>query len=252
MLQPANPPDEWPAAPPGDGLSAAGADKRPASTDRRRLLPANWPRLCHDLRTPLNAILGNAELLLDGSAGPLSREARACVGDIQAAGDRILRQVQALLDLGRARAAPGSIAGVPLDLLALLRAHATALEDPVPMQVTPGDARLVVQGDAAWLSTLVAALLELQGGAAPSGGPLRVALERAPAGGASIILCLSWVDFRPDQLAALPIALIDAILDLHEGMVALSADGLRLYWPASRLVQLEPCALLLAPPRKSV
>jgi signal transduction histidine kinase len=252
MLQSLNTPEEWPACPPGDGLTEAGADERPARTDRKPLLAAHWPRLCHDLRTPLNAILGNAELLLDGSAGPLSSEARACVGDIQAAGDRILRQVQALLDLCRARTAPASSAGVPLELLALLRAQATALEVPVAMQVTPADARLVVQGDAAWLSTLVAALLELRGGAAPRGGPLRVTLERPAAGGAGAVLCLSWVDFRPDQLAALPIALIDAILDLHEGMVALPADGLRLYWPASRLVQLEPCALLLAPPRKSV
>jgi signal transduction histidine kinase len=226
------------------------SDQRPATADRTPLLAASWPRLCHDLRTPLNAILGNAELLLDGSVGPLSREARACVGDVQAAGEGILRQVQALLDLCRALTAPASIAGAPLDLLALLRAQATALEVAVPLQLAPADARLVVRGDAAWLGTLAAALLELRRSAAPSGGALRVTLGRAPASGA--ILCLSWVDFQPDQLAALPIALIDAILDLHEGMVALSADALRLYWPASRLVQLEPCALLPAHSRKSV
>ena len=245
-----------PARPPGDGLTDAGAGGRSATAGREPLLRASWPRLCHDLRTPLNAVLGGAELLLDGSAGPLSNQARACVVDIQAAGDRLLRQVQTLLELCRARTMPVPIAGGPLDLLALLRAHATAFEGAVALraialQVAPADAHLVVRGDAGWLSTLAVALLELGCGASQRGGPLRLTVERASAGGADAVLCLSWVDFRADQLPALPVALIEAILDLHEGVVALSADGLRLYWPAARLIELEPCALLVAHPRKS-
>jgi signal transduction histidine kinase len=92
-------PESSPLASPGHGPIESGAGARTATADRGALRAAHWPRLCHDLRTPLNAILGNAELLLDGSVGPLSREARACVGDVQAAGEGILRQVQALLDL---------------------------------------------------------------------------------------------------------------------------------------------------------
>jgi His Kinase A (phospho-acceptor) domain len=59
--------------------------------------PVDWRQLSHELRTPLNAILGNIELLLDGSAGPLSAQARACLGEIQLAGRDLLRQVQILL-----------------------------------------------------------------------------------------------------------------------------------------------------------
>jgi hypothetical protein len=132
-------------------------------------------------------------------------------------------------------------------VIELLRdAHATTLADDVPMQVAPAGARLVVRGDAAWLGAVAAALIELYRGDRPAGGPLLVAVARPAHHASGADLLLSWVDFRPDQVAALPIALIEAILDLHDGKVALTGDGLRLYWPGSRLVQLEPAALLLA------
>jgi His Kinase A (phospho-acceptor) domain len=210
------------------------------------LLAVSWPRLGHDLRTPLNAILGNTELLLDGSAGPLSSQARACLGDIQAAGQRMMGQVQVLLELCRLRTKPAIGPAVTLDLIELLRgAHATH-GDAAAMRVAPSGARLVVRGDAAWLAAAAAALIELYQGDRPARGPLQIAVEAPAHHAADAALLLSWVDFRPDQVAALPIALIDAILDLHDGKVALTADGLRLYWPAWRLVQLEPAAPLPA------
>ena len=139
---------------------------------------ARWPRLCHDLRTPLNAILGNTELLLDGSAGPLSSQARACIGDIQTAGSRMMRQVQALLELCRIRAVPASAAAVDLDLLVRLRAaHAAAPRSIPGMQMTPAGARLVVRGDPVWLDTLAATLIELHPGEDQNGAPSLVSLE---------------------------------------------------------------------------
>jgi His Kinase A (phospho-acceptor) domain len=211
-------------------------------------MPAvNWPRLGHDLRTPLNAILGNAELLLDGSAGPLSSQARACLGDIQAAGSRMMGEVQVLLELCRLRVKPTIASAVTHDLIELLRgAYAARFGDDPLVQVAPTGARLAVRGDAAWLEAVAAALIELYHGDRPAGGPLLITVERPAqlAWGGAVLL--SWVDFRFDQVAALPIALIEAILDLHEGKVALTGGGLRLYWPAWRVVQLQPAALLLA------
>ena len=210
-----------------------------------RMLAVSWPRLSHDLRTPLNAILGNTELLLDGSAGPLSSQARACLGDIQAAGCRMTGQVQGLLELCRLRTDPTIGSAVTLDLIELLRgAHAATLQKDAAMRVAPTDARLVVRGDAALLGAVAAALIQLYHDDGLAGGPLLVALERPAHHASGAALLLSWADFRPDQVAALPIALIDAILDLHEGRVALTGDGLRLYWPAWGLVQLEPPAPL--------
>ncbi|HSA82822.1 MAG TPA: histidine kinase dimerization/phospho-acceptor domain-containing protein [Geminicoccaceae bacterium] len=239
---------------PGDRPIGALADEPDGENDGRiaglrggGVPSVSWPRLGHDLRTPLNAILGNTELLLDGSAGPLSSQARACLGDIQAAGRRMMNQVQVLLELCRLRARPTPGSAVTLDLIELLRgAHAATLADDAPMRVAPTGARLVVRGDAAWLEAAATALIELYHGVGPAGSPLRATIEPPAHDASGAGLLLSWGDFRPDEMAALPLALIDAILDLHEGEAALTADGLRLYWPVWRVVQLEPAALLLA------
>jgi hypothetical protein len=225
------------AAPNGDATSHDGAgpagslDARPGRVSQA----ASWPRLCHDLRTPLNAILGSAELLLDGSAGPLSSEARACLGDIQTAAGRMMRQVRALLELCRARSGPGLTSGACVDLLALLLAAAPVADSPVPLRIAPAGARLVVRGDRSWLQLLASVLAELYLGDDPPGGPLHVRVERGtPERGA--LLRLWWVDLHPHRLPALPLALTDAILDLHNGEVSLSQSGLLLYWPACRMV----------------
>ncbi|MGH6918224.1 MAG: histidine kinase dimerization/phospho-acceptor domain-containing protein, partial [Geminicoccaceae bacterium] len=95
----------------------------PTVRDRAAATPwsSDWLQLSHELRTPLNAILGNIELLLDGSAGPLAAPVRACVGDIQVASRQLLRQLQPLLLLVQARTAGPPVTGLPIDLLALVR-----------------------------------------------------------------------------------------------------------------------------------
>ncbi|MDH3663374.1 MAG: hypothetical protein OEU92_25725 [Alphaproteobacteria bacterium] len=54
---------------------------------------AAWLNLSHELRTPANAILGHVELLLSGSAGPLSSEMRSSLGDIQRAAVTLSTQI---------------------------------------------------------------------------------------------------------------------------------------------------------------
>jgi His Kinase A (phospho-acceptor) domain len=204
--------------------------------------------LSHELRTPLNAILGNTELLLDGSAGPLSGQARACLGDIQTAGQRMLRQVRVLLDLCDARAQPTITDDTTIDLLELLRAaHAAASgPEPAPALEIAAHARYVVRGDAVWLGALAVALVEVHRGDGQTRDPLRITIGgRAPPAPESR-LRLWWRNFDPDQVAALPIALIDAILDLHGGGVALTGDGLQLDWPAARVLQVGTAAARVA------
>jgi His Kinase A (phospho-acceptor) domain len=196
---------------------------------------ASWPRLCHDLRTPLNAILGNAELLLDGSAGPLSSEARACLGDIQTAAGRMMRHVQALLELCRARSRPALTSDCGVDLLALLAAVTPVTQSSVALRIEPAGACFVVRGDATWLRLLAGVLAELYLGDGPQRGPLHVQVERGTPGSGGL-LRLWWVDLHPHQMPALPLALTDAILDLHNGELSLTPGGLLLYWPACRMV----------------
>ena len=224
----------------GHRLSRDGADLV-GSVDARRdrvLKAASWSRLCHDLRTPLNAILGNAELLLDGSAGPLSSEARACLGDIQSAAGRTLRHVQALLELCRARSTPELTSDSCVDLLALLRAVAPVAQGAVPLRITPVGARFVLRGDAAWLQLLASVLAELYLGEGPRRRTRHVRVDRG-ARGHGALLRLWWVDLHSHQMPALLLALTDAILDLHNGELSLSPGGLLLYWPARRMVRRE-------------
>ncbi len=261
MLEPTDPAGERPIEavsgrrPPA--LAGIGAGGRPLAGDAtggggraRRLgergLPGlGSPRLSHELRTPLNAILGNTELLLDGSAGPLSNEARTCLGDIQAAGQRMLRQVQLLLDLCHARTRPAISEG-SLDLIALLRAAQAAAPRAGPgpavraLEVAPAHARCVLRGDPRWLGALAVALVELHLADGQAADPLLVSVAQCLAPAAGGTLRLWWRHFHPDQVAALPIALIDAILDLHGGRAALTAHGLQLDWPAPRVVQVGP------------
>jgi His Kinase A (phospho-acceptor) domain len=195
-------------------------------------LAASWPRLCHDLRTPLNGILGNAEVLLDGSAGPLSREARACIGDIQTAAGRMMRDVQALLELCRPELASDSC----VDLLALLAAAEPLARTGPPIRFDPAGAVFIVRGDARWLRLLAGVLAELYLGEGLLRGPLHVSVE-PPAHGGHALLRLWWANLHPDQMPALPLALTDAILDLHDGELSLSSRGLLLYWPLCRMAK---------------
>ncbi|NJO35734.1 MAG: hypothetical protein HC869_24305 [Rhodospirillales bacterium] len=67
---------------------------------------AAYLNLSHELRTPANAILGHVELLLSGSAGPLSCEARASLGDIQRAAVALSAQIGQMISLAETLPAP--------------------------------------------------------------------------------------------------------------------------------------------------
>jgi signal transduction histidine kinase len=145
------------------GDSAASVSLQ-ADAGRATCATIDWRQLSHELRTPLNAILGNTELLLDGSSGPLSAQARACLGEVQTAGRQLLRQVQLLLawsELCLGRPTPDEC---PFDLITLVR-DALA-EHSGSAQVEPRDARLVISGDRSSLPMLVAEILALNGATA--------------------------------------------------------------------------------------
>jgi light-regulated signal transduction histidine kinase (bacteriophytochrome) len=188
----------------------------------------DWRQLSHELRTPLNAILGNAELLLDGSTGPLSAQARACLGEIQIAGHRLLRQVQLLLAWSELGASQRKLAEGRVDLIALVR---EALTDARPegVRIDPHDAALSIWGDRFWLHMLVAEIIALP---EPSRAVPTIALESSAKDRA---LRFTWPDFAAAQTGGLQRALIEAIARLQGAAVVPNADGLSLRWSLHQL-----------------
>ena len=76
-------------------------------------MPAEFlANISHELRTPTNAILGFTELVLDGSYGEVPDALREPLADIHANARRLVRFINAALDLqDRSRsdgAPPGS------------------------------------------------------------------------------------------------------------------------------------------------
>jgi hypothetical protein len=211
---------------------AAGSLPR-ADPDRATRAAIDWRQLSHELRTPLNAILGNTELLLDGSTGPLSAQARACLGEVQGAGRQLLRQVQLLLAWSELGAGRPQLATRRVDLIALIRAALTEARAET-LRIEPHDAHLLVCGDRFWLQMLVAEIIALNG--APRPAP-RVTLDKGT--GRSAVR-LAWPVFCAVQTGALQMALIEAIARLHGAAVVRHADGVSLHWPPEAPA-LPPC-----------
>ena len=209
-------------------VHAAGADG--AAID--------WRQLSHELRTPLNAILGNTELLLDGTSGPLSTQARACLGEIQVAGRTLLRHVRLLLAWSELCAGRPRLVECRVDLIALIR-EALADMRPGRVRIEPHDATLPIWGDRFWLHMLVAEIIAWP---SPSGAAPTLALARSAD---AQTLRFTWPDFGAAQTDALQRALIEGIARLQGAAVVSYPDGLSLCWPLQRLDWSEaiaPCS----------
>jgi hypothetical protein len=194
--------------------------------------------LSHELRTPLNAILGNVELLLEGSIGPLSPPARSCLADVQLAGRQLTGRIRSLLLLVEAVAGDARVlATTPVDVLALVCRHLERSgRAACRLELAPADARLVLRGDRAWLETMAEALAEIVSQSRPRSSPLELAVEPFADAGA-VRLRVVWKAFDPLQLPVAPLTLLGAILSLHGGTLATDGDhGLALDWPKERVV----------------
>ena len=200
----------------------------PANADHETCEPIDWRQLSHELRTPLNAILGNVELLLDGSTGPLSAQARTCLGEVQVASHHLLRQVRMLLAWSELSVGEAKLTRSPIDLMALIR-DALTTQCPDAARVEPRGASLHLWGDPFWLQMLVAEIIALDG--APRAAPT-VRLE-SHAGGRT--LGFAWSGFCMARTGALHMALIEAIARLQGAAVARNSDGLSLHWALERL-----------------
>ena len=72
--------------------------------------------MSHDLRSPLNSILGFSSLLLRGVDGRLDDEQREMVETIASAGNDLLHQIDAILDMARIEARRIELQAEPVPL----------------------------------------------------------------------------------------------------------------------------------------
>lgn len=199
-----------------------------------------WRQLSHELRTPLHAILGNVELLLDGSAGPLSAQARDCLGDVQGAGQELLRQVALVQLLVQATASREAGTETVVDVVATLRTAFGKRGMAGEVEITPDDAALMLRGDPYWLETMAATLAGLFGPSACGGAGVSIAIGPAPAVASAGDLALRLAAPDAEPVAASPVraTLVEAIVRLHGGRVdATDQPGLILSWPVARVVE---------------
>jgi PAS domain S-box-containing protein len=75
--------------------------------------------MSHELRTPLTSILGYTDMLMRGLSGPLAPMTNKYVGNVRAAGDRLLELVNGLLDYTRLEAGVERLDVKPVDLVKL-------------------------------------------------------------------------------------------------------------------------------------
>jgi two-component system, NtrC family, sensor histidine kinase GlrK len=80
----------------------------------------------HELKTPLTALREGAELLADGTAGPLSAQQREIVSILKANGVQLQRLIEGLLDYQRTVAAIGQLDRKSLDVADVARSVADA------------------------------------------------------------------------------------------------------------------------------
>jgi len=161
----------------------AAAVERMQEVDR---LKSNFlATVSHELRTPLTSVIGYAEMLLEGLAGPLSREQRDYVQIIMEKGDQLLQLITGILDVSRMETGSLRVAREPVNLRELVESGIAAL-GPLARRKrleilggAPADAPRV-QGDREKIRQV---LLNLLGNAVkftPEGGRVEVTIEVGP------------------------------------------------------------------------
>jgi signal transduction histidine kinase len=137
----------------------------------------------HELKTPLTSLLGYARLLqgLVEDQTRLSERERRGIRIIAEQSDRLNQLISALLDISRIRTGRLSIEHEPVDLAALARRVIDDMQIIVEhhhIDLDTTDRVLLVQGDVLRLEQVLQNLLQNAIKYSPTGGTVRVRLER--------------------------------------------------------------------------
>lgn len=83
--------------------------------------PEFLAEMTHELRSPLNTILGFAELMHEGTVGPVADDHKEYLADILSSGRQLLRMIDDLLDVAKVETEKaGDHRTAPIDLASLV------------------------------------------------------------------------------------------------------------------------------------
>ena len=198
----------------------------------------------HDLRTPLTAIMGYLELMADGDAGPLTAEQSSFVDIIKRSAERLLTLVEDLLLVSSAEAGRLRLARVVTDVAGIAAQAVQALRpraDSAGVRLTLDARAAPACVDATRIAEVIENLLSNALKFTPHGGSVEV--RAFPAAGVAVLevadtgVGISDADrthvfdrfFRSQETDHVPgvglgLAIVKAIVDAHDGRVAVDSE----------------------------
>lgn len=136
----------------------------------------------HEMRGPLTVIRGYADMLADGSLGPLSERMQTALAALRGKADEMSRLVTLMMETARLEEGRLDLRAVPVDLRAVAvdvaRVLGPLVAETHPVTVVRCDEPLMVDGDPDRLSTVIANLLDNACKYSPPGAPVEVRCTR--------------------------------------------------------------------------
>src|SRR5690348_4062127 len=196
--------------------------------------------MSHELRTPLNAIIGFSTVMRDGTFGPLSAKYAEYAAVIAESGTHLLTLINSILDMARAEANRLVLVEEEVEIARAVAFSVGTIEEMARRAEI--DCRSDIPedfprffGDAAKLRQILINLLSNAVKFTPSGGEVRVSVEREAEGGLAVRVADTGIGISREKipLALAPFGQIESGLDRrYEG----TGLGLPL---AKRLIELH-------------
>ncbi len=226
--------------------------------------------MSHELRTPLNAVIGFAELLSAGTSGPLTSQQSEYLEDIRSSGSHLLDVINDILDLSKADAGKIELQQEDIQVAEFLQNTARLIASTAGMRsleftvdLAPDMAKIAVRADRRRLRQVLLNLLSNAIKFTEPGGAVSLGAGLAGDGGLELIVKDTGIGIAPDDMdkvftpferadgsltrkyegTGLGMALVKALIDLHQGKVSLESglgQGTRVAvrLPAARLRRL--------------
>jgi signal transduction histidine kinase len=164
-----------------DGLRIATQEAVIANRSKSEFL-AN---MSHELRTPLNHILGFTELVVDGTAGPLTPTQSEYLGDVLSSGRHLLSLINDILDISKVEAGRLELEAAPVAVKGLMESSLRmvtekAAKHGIELSLDAAGAPHAIVADERKVKQILFNLLSNAVKYTPDGGRVRVSVTCLP------------------------------------------------------------------------